>query len=108
MFARAAGTEVHLMGRADRSLPFARSLGFDGVWAADALPELRWNAVIGASNAPQLRSKAMELVEPGKLVACIGLAASPSPCRHRVPRRHRRTTQGASRAGSYFTRGTAL
>jgi threonine dehydrogenase-like Zn-dependent dehydrogenase len=78
MFARAAGAEVHLMGRADRSLPFARSLGFDGVWMADTLPELPWDAVIDASNAPQLPAKAMELVEPGKRVVCIGLAASPS------------------------------
>jgi threonine dehydrogenase-like Zn-dependent dehydrogenase len=78
MFARAAGIEVHLMGRADRSLPFARSLGFDGVWTVDTLPGLPWDAVIDASNAPQLPSKAVELVEPGKRVVYIGLAPSPS------------------------------
>jgi threonine dehydrogenase-like Zn-dependent dehydrogenase len=78
MFARVAGVEVHLMGRADRSLPFARSLGFDGVWTIDTLPELPWDAVIDASNAPHLPSKAIELVEPGKRVVYIGLAASPS------------------------------
>jgi threonine dehydrogenase-like Zn-dependent dehydrogenase len=79
MFARAAGAEVHLMGRADRSLPFARSLGFDGVWTAGTLPELPWDAVIDASaDAPQLPAKAAELVEPGKRVVWIGLAASPS------------------------------
>jgi threonine dehydrogenase-like Zn-dependent dehydrogenase len=78
MFARAAGAEVHLMGRADRSLPFARSLGFDGVWTAGTLPELPWDAVIDASNAAQLPSKALELVEPGKRVVYIGLAARPS------------------------------
>jgi threonine dehydrogenase-like Zn-dependent dehydrogenase len=78
MFARVAGAEVHLMGRADRSLPFARSLGFDGVWTIDTLPELPWDAVIDASNAPQLPSKAIEFVEPGKRVVYIGLAASPS------------------------------
>ena len=78
MFARVAGAEVHLMGRADRSLPFARSLGFDGVWTIDTLPELPWDAVIDASNAPHLPSKAIELVEPGKRVVYIGLAASPS------------------------------
>lgn len=78
MFARAAGGEVHLMGRADRSLPFARSLGFDGVWTADTLPDLRWDAVIDASNAPQLPARALELVEPGKRVVYIGLADTPS------------------------------
>jgi threonine dehydrogenase-like Zn-dependent dehydrogenase len=79
MFARAAGAEVHLMGRADhRSLAFARSLGFDGAWTAGTLPDLPWDAVIDASNAPHLPSKAIELVEPGKRVVYIGLAASPS------------------------------
>jgi threonine dehydrogenase-like Zn-dependent dehydrogenase len=78
MFARADGAEVHLMGRADRSLPFARSLGFAGVWTADTLPELPWDAVIDASNAPQLPGKALELVEPGKRVVYIGLADGPS------------------------------
>jgi threonine dehydrogenase-like Zn-dependent dehydrogenase len=78
MFARAAGAEVHLMGRPDRSLPFARSLGFDGVWTASTLPDLPWDAVIDASGAPQLPARAVELVEPGKRVVFIGLAAAPS------------------------------
>lgn len=78
MFARAAGAEVHLMGRTERSLAFARSLGFDGVWAEDALPPLPWDAVIDASNAPRLPARALELVEPGKRVVYVGLAGSPS------------------------------
>jgi threonine dehydrogenase-like Zn-dependent dehydrogenase len=78
MFARAAGAEVHLMGRPDRSLPFARSLRFDGTWTADTLPPLPWDAVIDASNAAQLPAKALELVEPGKRVVYIGLASRPS------------------------------
>jgi threonine dehydrogenase-like Zn-dependent dehydrogenase len=78
MFARATGAEVHLMGRPDRSLPFAGSLGFDGVWTATTLPPLPWDAVIDASNAAQLPAKAVELVEPGKRVVYIGLAGSPS------------------------------
>ncbi|MEO8527979.1 MAG: alcohol dehydrogenase catalytic domain-containing protein [Pseudolysinimonas sp.] len=78
MFARAAGAEVHLMGRGDRSLAFARTLGFDGVWTEDALPELPWDAVIDASNAPALPAKALELVEPGKRVVYVGLAGSQS------------------------------
>jgi threonine dehydrogenase-like Zn-dependent dehydrogenase len=78
MFARAAGAEVHLMGRQDRSLPFARSLRFDGVWTADTLPALPWDAVIDATNAAQLPAKALEFVEPGKRVVYIGLAGSPS------------------------------
>ena len=78
MFARAAGAEVHVMGRADRSLPFARTLGFDGVWTDATLPALPWDAVIDASNAPRLPSRAVELVEPGKRVVCIGIAPNRS------------------------------
>jgi len=78
MFARAAGAEVHLMGRSARSVGFARTLGFDGVWTEDELPELTWDAVIDSSNAPQLPAKALDLVEPGRRVVYVGLAGSPS------------------------------
>lgn len=78
MFARAAGAKVHLMGRGERSLAFARTLGFDGVWSEDELPETPWDAVIDASNAPALPAKALDLVEPGKRVVYVGLAGSPS------------------------------
>lgn len=78
MFARAAGAEVHLVGRSERSLAFARSLGFEGVWTEEEVPDLPWDAVIDASNAPQLPAKALDLVEPGKRVVYVGLAGSPS------------------------------
>jgi threonine dehydrogenase-like Zn-dependent dehydrogenase len=78
LFAKAQRAEVHLMGRSERSLSFARSLGFDGVWTEDELPELAWDAVIDASNAPALPAKALDLVEPGKRVVYVGLAGSPS------------------------------
>jgi threonine dehydrogenase-like Zn-dependent dehydrogenase len=38
MFARAAGAEVHLMGRSEKSLAFARSLGFEHLWNEDSRP----------------------------------------------------------------------
>lgn len=78
LFARADGAEVHLMERDTRSMNFARSLGFQGVWTEAELPDLRWDAVIDASNAPALPPMALELVEPGKRVVYIGLAGSPS------------------------------
>lgn len=78
LFARAAGAEVHLMGRSAGSLQFARSLGFDDVWTEDTLPTLPWDAVIDASNAAHLPSKALDLVEPGKRVVYVGLSGSPS------------------------------
>jgi threonine dehydrogenase-like Zn-dependent dehydrogenase len=78
MFARAEGVEVHVLGRSARSLDFARSLGFDGVWTSETLPDLPWDAVIDASNAVDLPARAVELVEPGRNVVAIGLAGEPS------------------------------
>ena len=78
MFARAAGAEVHLLGRSDRSLGFARSLGFGGVWTADELPRLTFDAVVDASNSPDLPARAVELVEPGRRVVYVGIAGRPS------------------------------
>jgi threonine dehydrogenase-like Zn-dependent dehydrogenase len=78
LFAQAAGAEVHMLGTEPRSLAFARSLGVAGVWTADDLPDLPFDAVVDASNAPWLPGRAVELVEPGKRVVWIGLAGTPS------------------------------
>ena len=78
MFARAAGAEVHLMGRSARSLDFARTLELDGVWSEAELPDLPYDAVIDASNHPALPAKALDLVESGGRVVYVGLAGSPS------------------------------
>ena len=78
MFARAAGAEVHLMGRSEESLAFARSLGFEHVWTQDSLPDQPFDAVIDASNAAHLPALALNLVEPAGRVVYIGLAGSPS------------------------------
>ena len=78
MFARAAGADVHLMGRSMESLAYARSLGFEHVWTEDTLPDQPFDAVIDASNAAHLPALALDLVEPAGRVVCIGLAGSPS------------------------------
>jgi threonine dehydrogenase-like Zn-dependent dehydrogenase len=78
MFARAAGAEVHLMGRSEESLTYARSLGFEHAWTEENLPGLPFDAVIDASNAPHLPALALDLVEPAGRVIYIGLAGSPS------------------------------
>lgn len=77
-FARARGIEVHLGGRSQTSLDFAASLGFTHVWSSDELPALAFDAVIDASNAPSMPSRAVGLVEPGRRVVLVGLAGSPS------------------------------
>jgi threonine dehydrogenase-like Zn-dependent dehydrogenase len=78
LFARSMGADVHLLGRSPRSLEFAKTLGFDGVWTESDLPDLPWDAVIDASNAPSLPARALELVEPARRVVYVGLAGSPS------------------------------
>ena len=77
-FAQAQHAEVHLMGRAGSDLEFVRGMGFAGVWTADTLPGLPFDAVVDASNAPALPALAADLVEPGKRVVYVGLAGSPS------------------------------
>jgi threonine dehydrogenase-like Zn-dependent dehydrogenase len=77
-FARAAGAEVHVMGRTELSLSLARALGLEGVWTETDLPGLPFDAVVDASNAATLPALALQLVEPGKRVVYIGLAGTPS------------------------------
>jgi threonine dehydrogenase-like Zn-dependent dehydrogenase len=79
LIAAARGVEVHLLGRTEASLRFARSVGLPHAWTAATLPELRWDAVVDASNAPGLPARALELVEYGGRVVYIGLAGQPSP-----------------------------
>ncbi|MET9244499.1 alcohol dehydrogenase catalytic domain-containing protein [Nonomuraea sp. NPDC003709] len=78
LFARSQGIEVHLLGRDLDGLRLAQSLGFTGTWTRPSLPELRWDAVIDASNAPELPALAVDLVEPAGRVVYIGLAGTPS------------------------------
>ncbi|MFB9316234.1 zinc-dependent alcohol dehydrogenase [Cryptosporangium minutisporangium] len=76
MFLRAAGAEVHLLGR--DSLDFARSLGFDSVWTEDTLPGVPFDAIVEASNAAHLPALALDRVEPSGRIVYIGLAGSHS------------------------------
>ncbi len=78
MFLRAAGAEVHLMGRTPESLAFARGLGFEHAWTADTLPDLPFDAVVDASTAEHLPALALDLVEPAGRVVYIGLAGRAS------------------------------
>jgi threonine dehydrogenase-like Zn-dependent dehydrogenase len=66
------------MGRSERSLEFAHSLGFEKSWTEETLPDLPFDAVIDASNAPQLPARALDLVEPAGRVVYVGLAGTHS------------------------------
>jgi threonine dehydrogenase-like Zn-dependent dehydrogenase len=77
--AAARGAEVHLLGRDEQSLEFARGLGFADTWRADDLPsDLVFEAVVDATNATALPGFAVRRVEPGGRVVYIGLAEEPS------------------------------
>ncbi|MFJ7773047.1 zinc-binding dehydrogenase [Streptomyces sp. NPDC097107] len=78
MFARAGGADVHIMGKEQSSLDFAGTLGFERLWREDTLPDLPFDSIVDASNAPHLPALALELVEPGGRIVCIGLAGEPS------------------------------
>lgn len=78
LLAAADGVEVHVLGRDEPSLAFARSLGFASSWTEETLPAVPFDAVIDASGAPSLPARAVELVEPGRRVVFIGIAGEPS------------------------------
>lgn len=78
MFARARGARVHLLGATESSLKFATSLGFTEVWTRETLPDMPFDAIVDASNAPGLPAFAVERVEPGGRVVYIGLSGEPS------------------------------
>ncbi|TQS44074.1 zinc-dependent alcohol dehydrogenase [Cryptosporangium phraense] len=76
MFLRAAGAEVHLLGRPGDD--FAGRLGFGDVWTEATLPSMPFDAVVDASNAAHLPALALDVVEPGGRLVYIGLSGAPS------------------------------
>jgi len=84
MYFEAEGVEVHLLGAAERSIAFARHLGFQHVWRIDTLPDLSFDAVVDASNGASVPALALDRVEPGKRVVYIGLAGTSSAIDTRV------------------------
>jgi threonine dehydrogenase-like Zn-dependent dehydrogenase len=83
-FALAAGCEVHVLGRRDAPLKFARTLGVHGAWTQAQLPKLAWDAVIDATDGRSMPKFALEAVEPGRRVVFIGIADKPSLVDSRV------------------------
>jgi 2-desacetyl-2-hydroxyethyl bacteriochlorophyllide A dehydrogenase len=80
-FALTTGVEVHVVGRHESDLELALSLGAHRVWLVEELessPNLRFDAVIDATNDPDVPSQSLRRVEPGGRVVFIGLAGRPS------------------------------
>jgi len=77
-FALAAGSEVHVIGIDDDSVALARTLGVHGTWYRDQLPARTWDAVIDATNSPDMPQFARDTVEMGRTVVLIGVSATAS------------------------------
>jgi threonine dehydrogenase-like Zn-dependent dehydrogenase len=84
LFLRAHGAQVHLVDPSARAREFARGLGFEHVWAGDDLPPVPFDAVVDASNSPEVPARALGTVEPGGRVVYVGLAGRPSTIDTRV------------------------
>jgi 2-desacetyl-2-hydroxyethyl bacteriochlorophyllide A dehydrogenase len=109
MIARAAGADVHLLGRSERSRAFAASLAFEHVWTDETLdPGLALDAVIDASNAVSSPARALELVEPGGRVVFVGLSGVPSPVDSRTIALKDLTTVGVLSGSGGLAGVTAL
>ncbi|HEX5205604.1 zinc-binding dehydrogenase [Paractinoplanes rhizophilus] len=78
LFARARGTEVHLIGKNPRDLELPRSMGFADAWTRDTLPRLTWDGIVDASTGHEMPALALDLIEPGRRLVYIGLSVPPS------------------------------
>ncbi|MCI9890108.1 alcohol dehydrogenase catalytic domain-containing protein [Micrococcales bacterium 31B] len=79
MFLEADGAEAHVLGPDSASLAAAHRAGFEGrAWTPETLPRLTWAGVVDASTGAEVPAQAVDLVEPGRRVALIGLAGEPS------------------------------
>ncbi len=77
--AQAKGADVHIVGRSERSVDFARSLGFVHTTTLDGLDRTHpFRAVVDASNSKDAPALAVDIVEPGGRVVLIGIAGEPS------------------------------
>jgi threonine dehydrogenase-like Zn-dependent dehydrogenase len=77
MAAHARGVAVHLVGRSDRGLDFARSLAIGSASTWEDIPERPYRAVINASTTDVV-GRALNLVEPGGTMVCVGLSHEPT------------------------------
>lgn len=76
-FARSLGAEVHVIGASLAGIRLARQLGLSA-GPADDLPDAPFDAVIDCTDSAEVPAAAVELVQPGGRVVCVGLANRPS------------------------------
>jgi threonine dehydrogenase-like Zn-dependent dehydrogenase len=78
LFLRSMGVDVHLAGRTQESLDFARSLGLTQAWPVGELPDHPFDAVVDCTTAEELPQLAVDVVQPGGRVVYIGLSSAAS------------------------------
>jgi threonine dehydrogenase-like Zn-dependent dehydrogenase len=79
MIALTRGVAVHVVGRDPATLGLAGELGAHRVWPEAPRPgEVRYDAIIDATNGAEVPALAVDLVEPGRRVVFIGIAGGPS------------------------------
>lgn len=78
LIAESDGIEVHLAGRSESSVAFARSIGLHRTWLVDHVPDLPYDAIIDATFGAEIPARAVQQVEPGGRVVLIGLSGTPS------------------------------
>jgi len=78
LFAQAAGANVYLIGRNEKTISLAKRIGIQN--ASKDIPKLPtgFDAVIDATNDPGIPALAIETVEPGGRIVYIGIAGEPS------------------------------
>lgn len=77
-FAIAMGAEVHMIGRNSQTLTLARTLGvYSAVHELDEV-DGGFDAIIDATNSPEIPAKALAAVEPGGRLVYIGVSGEPS------------------------------
>ena len=83
-FAIAMGAEVHMIGRNSQTLTLARTLGvYSAVHELDEV-DGGFDAIIDATNSPEIPAKALAAVEPGGRLVYIGVSGEPSMIDSRV------------------------
>ncbi len=78
LIARSDGLEVHLAGRSEASLDFARSVGLEHTWLVDGIPDLPYDAIIDCTYGVDVPARAIARVQPGGRVVLVGLSGAPS------------------------------
>ena len=78
ILAAARGAEVHVLERAGAVTVASGLPGVAGVWTAETLPDLAFDAVIDASSGRDVPALALDVVQPGGRLSFIGLSGEPS------------------------------